>query len=195
MNGARISPRDRRVLALGALTVAGIIAVGRGLPAWRRWQSDSRASATELRAEVQRAERSVRAAPATRDSLAARSRRFLDLGPALVAGETPAAAAATLASLVSGAAASAGVRTVAVQVRPDTLGKAFFTRVAVRADLVGDVQGLTALLGALERGPSLLAIRELSMSQAEPAAPLDRAEVLRAQILVEGLALGRGRER
>jgi hypothetical protein len=195
MSIVSLSPRDRRALAIGALAIAGIVGLGRGLPAWRQWLRETRTSAAELTAELARAERSVSLIRATRDTLVARNRRFLDLGPALIAGETPAAAGATLATLVSGIASSVGVRTAAVQVRPDTVGKEIFTRVAVRADLVGDVQGLTALIAALERGPALLSVRDLSITQPEPAAPADRAEVLRAQILVEGLALGRGRLR
>lgn len=189
MSALTLSPRDRRVLALGAATIGLLFALGRGVPALRRWEREQRAEAAELAAEAARARGSVRAHGVVRDSLKARETRFLALAPLLLGGETPAVAGATLASLVSGAAAACSVRLGAVQVRADSAGQGVFTRVAVRADAVGDVRGVTGFLAALERGPALLAVRELSVSQSEPAAPPDRPEVLRIELTVEGLVL------
>jgi hypothetical protein len=47
------------------------------------------------------------------------------------------------------------------------------------------------MLVALERGPVLLSIRQLSISQAEVGAPADRAESLRLELVIEGLTVDR----
>jgi hypothetical protein len=184
-----MSARDRRVLLLGAASVALVVGAGRGLPAWREWYAGSRASAVQLRGELARAEESLRHSAVTRDSLTARKRRLVALLPLLASGETPQMAGAGLASSVASAAEAAGVRVGTVQVRPDSAGRTVFTRVAVRADVTGDVRGVAAFLGALEQDATLLAVRELAVSQPEPAAAADRAEALRVELLVEGLAL------
>lgn len=186
---ARLSPRDRRTLLGGVGAIAAIVALGRGLPAWRRWDAETRAGAAELVAEAARAEASVRDERPTRDSLAARNGRFLALAPRLLEGATPATAAANLSAVVSGVATLSNVRVESVELQSDSGGAGSFRRVAVRASLVGDVRGVMATLAALERGPTLLAIRELAITQTEQAGPEDRAEVLRAQLVVEGLAL------
>ena len=45
------------------------------------------------------------------------------------------------------------------------------------------------MLTALEGGATLLAIRDLSITQPEPAAPSDHAEALRLEMTIEGLML------
>ncbi|HKW09106.1 MAG TPA: hypothetical protein VJO33_01935, partial [Gemmatimonadaceae bacterium] len=46
---------------------------------------------------------------------------------------------------------------------------------------------LAKLLNSLEGGPTLLAIRDLTVSQSEPAALPERAEALRIEFTIEGL--------
>jgi Type II secretion system (T2SS), protein M subtype b len=184
-----LSRRDRRALLMGVGGVLGLIAAARGIPAWLQWQREARASAAERLTELASAESSLRNEPAVRDSLAASARRMLALAPSLLSGDTPAAAGATLAGLVSGAAAQASTRLGALQVRADSMSHGTFTRIAVMGNATGDVQGVAELLSALEHGPTLLAVRELSVSQTDPAAPVDRMEVLHVDFAVEGLML------
>jgi hypothetical protein len=141
--------------------------------------------------EADNAERSVASREALRDSMRVRAARFLALAPALLDGSSTAAASATLASLISGAAATADAKLGAVHARVDTSRRAgsTFARVSARADLTADVRGLSRFLLALERGPTLLAIRELSVTQPEPGAGADRPEMLRVELVVDGLAL------
>lgn len=187
-----LSPRDRRVLALGAGAIALILLVGRGIPAWRRWDAATRASAGQQVDQAARTEAAVRELPAVLDSLQARRTRLAALGTGLLEGTSPAASAAALASLVSGAASSAGVQIGAVQVRPDTATQGTFLRVGVRADATGDLPSLLRMLAALEGGPERLAVRELSLTQPNPGGPPDQVESLRMEIAVEGLALAPG---
>jgi hypothetical protein len=61
----------------------------------------------------------------------------------------------------------------------------------VHADVVGDIHGITTLLATLERGSARLRVRELTVTQPDAAAPGDRVEALRADLTVEGLAMGK----
>jgi hypothetical protein len=134
------------------------------------------------------------------DTMRVRAERFVALAPALLDGTSAATAGATLASILSGAAAASDAKLGSVQVRTDTAASdssggtpRAFTRVAVRASLTSDVRGLSRFLLALERGPTLLSIDELSITQTEPAADGMRPEILHVEIAVAGLALaGRG---
>ncbi len=185
-----ISRRERRTIGGGGALMLALLAV-RAVPLWSSATAESRAAAREAVREASLAEASVRARGAVRDSLASRSARLIRLAPAFLSGDTPAAAAASLAGIVSGAAALSRVQLGALQPRGDSASGGSFTRIAVRAEATGDVKGIMALIAALERGPTLLAVRQLSITQSEPAAPDTQMEALRAELLVEGLALNR----
>lgn len=174
---------------LGVVSISLILAFGRGLPAWRRWRAETHASATELTSEVTRARVSISRHGLVRESLTVRQGRFVALAPLLLRGETPAMGGASLASLVASAATAANVRLGPVQVQPDTTARTVFSLVRVRADVTGDVRGIGTFVSSLERGQTLLAIREISISQLEPGAPPERAEALRVNLTLEGLML------
>jgi hypothetical protein len=184
-----MSQRDRRALTVGVVSILILVALSRGLPAWSSWRHQAGEDALSTTAERARAEALLTIRRAIGDSLAARNERFVSLAPKLLSGGSPAAAGATLAGLVSGAAATTGVRLGAVQIRPDSASPNAFTRISVRADATGDVRGVTKMLSALERGPTLLAVRSLSIDQPEPAATNDHMEALRVTLVVEGLML------
>ncbi|HYR09675.1 MAG TPA: type II secretion system protein GspM [Longimicrobium sp.] len=186
-----LSDRDRRTLVAGTVVIVLLVVLSRGIPAWRRWDADVRASAAEMSVEAARAEQTVRLLPASLDSLEARRARFVAVGAGALEGETAAASGAALASLVSGAAARAGVQMGSVQVRPDTASAGTFMRIGVRADATGDLPALTRMLALLEGGPELLAVRELAITQPSPGGPAEQPEALRMEITVQGLALVR----
>jgi len=192
VTGIGLSSRDLRVLIAGTVVIAALLTASRGLPAWRAWLTERRASAAEMTGELARLEAAIPLQRALKDSLRARRIRLSELSGALVPGGTPPASAAALASLLSSAAARAGVRLGAVQLRPDSAGKTAFTRVAVRADATGDIRGITRLLAALEGGQTLLSVREFSVSSPSPAGPDTQAEALRVEMVVEGLAKSEG---
>jgi hypothetical protein len=187
--------RDRRTLALGAAVVASLILLAKGVPAWRTWLAEARASADEQTRAATDADALLTRTRVERDTLAVRNARYIGLAPALVAGNTRGEASATLASVVSGAASAAGVKLGAVQLRPaaDTGGRGAFVRVSVHADIVGDIHGITAMLTSLERGPLRLRVREVAVTQPDAAAPADRVEALRMDLTVEGLAMAKHR--
>lgn len=186
-----LSRRDRRTLLGGAGAIVALVVLAKGLPAWRAWDTDTRAAAEEMIGEARRAERSVAALPTLRDTLVARNERYLALAELIVSGDGPASAAGELAAFVSGTATAANLAIGAMQVRADSATGDAFARASAQGDLTGDVAGLTSFLAAVERGPFLLAVRELSITQPEPAAPADRPEMLRVHFVIEGLALRR----
>jgi hypothetical protein len=188
MTRGALMPRERRVLAWGAAVMVAIVLLGRVLPAWRAWERETLAGAAEIEGEAARATATVQRAGQLPGTLKAHEGRLLALAPLLLDGETPAVGSATLASIVSGAAAASSVRIGSVQLQHDSGGKTF-THVSVRAEATGDVQGITTFLQMLERGPSLLAVHELTITQALPAAAADRMEALKVDLLVEGLML------
>jgi len=188
---ARISSRDRRTLGIGVAVIAALVLFARGLPAWRRWDADTRASAAEMAEEAARAEATVGRLPAALDSLQARRARLVALGRGVLDGESPAAASASLASLVSGTAARSGVQMGSVQLRPDSAGAGTFLRITVQADGTGDLPAITRMLALLEGAPELLAVRSLSITQPTPGGPAEQPEALRVELAVEGLALAR----
>jgi hypothetical protein len=189
MNPSMASSHSRRVVGAGVVGIALLLTVGRGLPAIWRWQSESDDAAATQVQEMARARTTIARARLTRDSLATRQKRFIALAPLLLRGETPAMGGANLASLVATTATAASVRLGPVQVRSDTMGRGVFSRVGVRTEVTGDVRGISTFLSALEHGPTLLAVRELTISQLEPGAPPERAEALHVQLALEALML------
>lgn len=185
------SNRERRVLVIGGALIVGMLALSRGLPRWLAWQRDARGLAAGMVAEVARSEATARSLEEKLDSLEARKSRFLELAPLLLDAESPSKAAGALTALVSGAAQAAGVRVATIRVNIDTVDNALLRRIRVSAEFEGDVRGVATMIAALERGPELLAIRELTITQRDPAGPPDRPETLGVLLQVHGLAIDR----
>ena len=195
---SRLSDRDRRTLAMGLSVVTALLLLTKGGPMWIGWRRDAQASAVEMAADAARSDAVVAAYPVLRDSLHVRAHRLRSLDSTIVGGTDPASAAASLATIVSDAAADAGIKLGAVQPHVDSEPQSIgarqpathqaFAHVSVRADALGDIVALTQFLADLEHGPVLLAVRSLSITQPEPAAPSSRMETLHAEFTVVGLA-------
>jgi len=193
-----LSPRERRTVLLGVASIGGLLFVGRALPAWRRWQADVVASAQSASATAARDRILARNARAIHDSLVARRARLAALATAWISGDSPAAASAALAALVTRAGTGAAVTLGALDVRADSVGREPFVPVHVRVSVTGDVQGLATFLAALDRGPCVLNVRSLDVQAGDPAAPAQRSEVLHADLVIDALwrpvtDVGRGR--
>jgi len=187
-----LQPRERRVLLLGTIVIGLMIAVGRGVPAWRRWNEAARTSAADLTARAARGDAVVRGLAESLDTLDARTARLGALKAALLAGETPADAGSNLAVLVAEAARGAAVRLDAVEVRIDTtMGSKARTlpRIAVEVQATADITGLAAFLRDLEDGPALLAVRRIAVRPQNPEGPPSKVEALSVRLTIEGTAL------
>jgi hypothetical protein len=190
MSGALVlSPRDRRTLIGGVLGMSVILGGSRAIPLWREWDEQSRASAAELTTQVAALETQLRLLPALRDSARARAARADAARTRVIKASTVGAAAGALATQVTDIADDLGIKVSAVQLRPDTLFRAGYARVAVTLTAAGDVTHLADLVQALELSDALFAVRELTVTPADVLVSDARPETLRFQILVEGLAM------
>ena len=189
MTKPRLGKRDRRALTIGAGAIALVLLLSRGVPAMLAWQRDTSRAADAREEQLTRATAALARVGAVRDSMRARGARIVALAPALISGDTPASASATLAGIISGAAALSNVKVGALQLHADTASRDAFVRVAVHGEATGDVTGVMSMLAALESGPTLLAVRELSITQPDVSAPADRMEALHVELTVEGLML------
>jgi hypothetical protein len=151
--------------------------------------STARASAALLVADVAREEASIRALPATRDSLVARRTRLAAIDSAILDADTPALSGAELAEVVSDAAESTKAQVGSVQVRTDSSARGNFAVAQVQASVTGDLAAVIGFLSNLESGQKLLALREVGISTtADQSTTQPRRDVIRADVVIEGLA-------
>jgi hypothetical protein len=184
-----LQPRERRVLLFGTIVIGLMVAVGRGLPAWRRWNEAARTSAADLTARAARGDAVVRGLAESLDMLDARTARLGALKAALLAGETPSDAGSNLAVIVAEAARRAPVRLDAVEVRIDTTKARTLPRISVEVQATADITGLAALLRDLEDGPALLAVRRVAVRPQNPEGQPSEVETLSVRLTIEGTAL------
>src|SRR5829696_4477697 len=105
-----VSPRDRRILVVGSITIVALFSFARGLPFLLRWQADQRTEASNLLAAIANAESSGRLIQVLRDSVARSQAQIATISPMLLNGSTPSAGAAILASLLQDLADDSAVR-------------------------------------------------------------------------------------
>lgn len=191
MKSVMLSRRDRRALLAAASVIPTLLVLGRGVPAALRWNRTMRAHTVAATAALARARTRIGMRHALLDSLRARETRLIPLMVTLLPGQEPGSAGATLAGLVAKAAQTAGVRLTAVQplaaASSDSAAGAPFASVAVRAQATGDIRGLVRWLGALEGGPTDLAIRAFVVTQPDPAGRPGGMETLDLTLTIEGL--------
>jgi len=104
-------------------------------------------------------------------------------------GGSPAAAAAALASTVGDIADENTLKVTSLQLRSDSVAKAGLASIQVRLTGVTDVAGLAGFLRSIEGAATPMAVRDLTVSQPEPAASDAKPETLRIDILVESLGV------
>ncbi len=185
---SRIEATDRRTLLVGAVIVATILLLGRGLPRVRAWEASGLAAAAAAERAVGYARRTVALDAAIQSAAAIEERIQATAAPALFPGQTPDEAAAGLIRLLGEEADAAGVRITSNAVRADTMFEEAYAIIAARVIATTDVRGLAEWLHQLERGPMLLRVRELTVTQPDPAADDRMPESLNISALVEGLA-------
>lgn len=183
-----MTARDRKTAIFGAIAMMLLVAIGRGVPVLREWQTRAIADATDVTRQIASAREAATTLPALRDSLHARRTRLAALDSVLLRGASSSAAAAELASLVDDLAADSRLRVTAMQLRADSAPPGSLAQVGVRLTGIADVTGMSAFLHAVESDDTPLVVRELGVTQSEPTAPDSRVEALRVDVLVVGLA-------
>jgi hypothetical protein len=182
-----LSQRDRRTLVVGLGAVSSLFTIARGVPALRSWEADRKAEAQSARQQVDALRDGLRILPALRDSVRARQARLVALDSSLLAGASPSAIAADLASTLEDLADDNALKVTAMQLHSDSVAAAGIARVEVRITGVTDVTGLAGFLRAVEGGATPLVVRDLSVSQPEPTGSDAKAEVLRVDMLVASI--------
>ena len=189
-----LSDRDRRTLVGGLGAIAMLFTVARGVPALRQWESDRASEAATAAQRLGQLRAGIASLTRLQDSLRARRTRLAAFDSVLVAGASPAAVAAGLASFLSDLADDNTVKVNAMQLHSDSIVKAGFARAEVRVSGVTDVEGLAGLVHAIEGAATPLRIRDLSISQPDPGAPDGKPEALRIDLLVETIGAVRRME-
>lgn len=182
-----LSQRDRRTLVVGATVVSSLVVLARGMPAIRSWEADqlARAQAAAQALAVLRGGRAI--LPALRDSVRARRARLAALDSTVLSGASPSAIGAALASALEDIADDNALKISALQLRPDSVAVGGLARVEVRIIGVVDVTGLAGMLRDIEGGQTSMLVRDLSVSQPDPAASDAKPEALRIDILVAAI--------
>jgi hypothetical protein len=182
-----LSQRDRRTLIVGATVVTSLVVFARGMPALRSWEADqvARAQAAMQELAVLRGGHAV--LPALRDSVRARQARLAALDSTVLSGASPSAIGAALASALEDLADDNALKISALQLRPDTAAIRGLAHVEVRITGVVDVTGLAGMLRDIEGGQTSMLVRDLSVSQPEPAASDAKAETLHVDMLVAAI--------
>jgi hypothetical protein len=175
--------REKRTVIIGGGFVLAMLLLFKALPAFNKWRADVRATAESVAAERALAERAVSLRADYDDSLKVVTDRYMAMHTAVMEDES----GADLAAILADAADGAGMRLGAVQITADTTVKNGLIFVSVRADITGDVRGVTTLLQTLESGTPIVRIDKLAISNTDPASPRERPENLRAEITVSGI--------
>jgi Type II secretion system (T2SS), protein M subtype b len=183
-----LSKRDRRTLFAGALVVVAIAAGGKGLPALARWQESARSASNVLVARALRAEASAQNRPAVRTALASVRTRLESSGSMLLPAESVVAATASLVDAIGEATDASGAELASMQPTIDTTRGAVLLHPTARVTVIGSAEHVVDFLAAIEEGPALLEIRELSLTIMDQGSVLSQNRSIRAELLIGGLA-------
>jgi type II secretory pathway component PulM len=165
----RLSRRERRVVAAGALVSAlAVLAGWVVLPFARHWQDRETAIAAK-QAQLAQLRALVEGEVSTRQSLGARQHDRTVLRRQLLTGPTPALAASDLQSLLQGYADDSRVMLDQVDLvaEPGPTGKEGLPVIPVELSAQGDIYGLAEFLARLQYGGKLLVVDELRVNASE----------------------------
>jgi len=188
-----MTPRDRRALVLGGVSVAVAVFALRVLPWTVRSVFAAEAGWRERAALLARARADLADAATLRDSAAQLGQALIGLAPRILSGNSAAEAVADLSGRVNLAASGHQAKLERVDPVPDTLTRGRLRRATVRAAFECDVRGLVGVLEAIEFGKVALAVRELRVAALDAGSPEKSPELLRVELTVAGWYL-EGRE-
>lgn len=162
----RLSQRERRVVAAGALVSAlALLVVWGALPFLRRWQ-DRETMIVERQMQLAQMQSLIKGEADTRQRLAARQRDRAAIRARLLTGTTPALAASSLQALLQEYADGSRIALERVDLvtEPRELGTGKLRGIPVQLSGRGDIYGLADLLVRLQYGEKLLVIDELRVT-------------------------------
>jgi hypothetical protein len=159
----RLSRRERRVVAMGAvISIIGLVSAYGVVPFARRWQAREQVISVQMERLARL--RGLARHKAELQELVGQRFGWKNAGaPRLLAGRTPALAASALQSWLQKIADQSHVTVSQLDVAgaPET-GETALPAIPATMSAIGDVYGLTELLKAMQHGPVLLEITELT---------------------------------
>jgi hypothetical protein len=163
--------------------------VFRAVPAWRDLRSNAQSTAVETIARAEELETVLATFAGAMDTLEARIAQVSAIRPEVVAAETPAGASANAEALLAELARESLVRLDGVKIQVDTALSKQLPLLVIELRATADITGLSAFLQALERGPTVLAVRRLSVQSKGVEVVPAQAETLAVHLTIEGLGL------
>ncbi len=181
-----MTPRDRRALVLGSVTVAIGVFVLRVLPWTVRSALAAEVGLRQRAALLARARSDLAEASGLRDSAVELGHALVGLAPKILSGNSVAEAVADLSGRINLAASNHQAKLERVDPVPDSGVAGRLHRATLRTTFECDVRGLVGVLQALEGGKVALSVRELRVTAVDPASVEKNAEVLRVELTVTG---------
>ena len=195
MTGRRLRARDRRALALGLILIAPVAAYRAGIEPWlayRAGMSDALYAERDLLVREQSAVEGASKLPVYAEVLRA---ELNEVESWLLEGDAQMAVAGALTRHVTGAAQVAGILIQQVGTRDPDAAKGLLRATSLSLRVLGDLEGLTRFLHALESGAHLLRVDELSLRLAGVNdGDLERGQLMAAGLVVTGYWLGQPNE-
>lgn len=179
--------RDRRTLTIGAVIIATMFALSRGVPRYRTWRAVALMNVEHETAALAHLEASAARVDRTAGALAKTQSGLTALDSLLLSGTSASSVATSLTAAISEAAEGAEVQLGSIQVHRDSAARTKLAHVTARATVSGDIGGLALFLESLEVGPPMLAVREWSISGGSETIATNQRAVLRLDVVVEGL--------
>ena len=194
-----MADRDRRALLAGLVTIASLLLVFRGLPAWAEWSSAAQSSAMAARAEHARKQAVLAILPQAMDTLEARVGRVRALAPSLLVATEADEARQALVAVLGERARLARVELTDLDASVDTAESNVVPTLLAEGAGSGDILGLHQFLWRLEQTSPPLVVEVLEVVPSDPTSPSTSPEVLSFSFTVRGLAFlrpaqGRGRD-
>ncbi|MCI0433740.1 MAG: type II secretion system protein GspM [Gemmatimonadetes bacterium] len=189
MSGLRLSTRERRTITIGAIvSIAALLFAYAVLPIARRWQAREGLIAVEAD-RLARLRGLVAAEPDLEFAVAARTAALESGSARLLEGRTAALAASSLQMLLQDIANGSRVVVSRLDVAgaPDP-ADAGSPMIPATVSAIGDIYGITEMLSAIQLGPRLLEVTELTI-RPNPAL---RGDLMQVTVKVNAAWAGAG---
>jgi type II secretion system (T2SS) protein M len=188
---SKLSPKDRRALALGVIILGTALGVRLGPIPYLHALSEAQERVERERDLLRREQRVLAEVKAYPKLIPRAEDALLHEAPRLFAGPDLATASASLVNYVSTRAVRHRVFVQQSASRTPESAAAGVARLQVDLRAVGDLEGVLALLQDLESGSKLIDVEHLSVAQAERVGSESRdEEVLGVSATMSGYALG-----
>jgi len=190
---ARLAPRDRRAVLVGVSILAPVLAFSIVGKPYLHARAVLAEQVHEQQGLLRRELVLVQSVPRLSDDLSAATDALARAHPRLFPARDPLAATAILVSAVSEHARQQGVLIEVIESRPAEYLRDGLMAVQVDMRGRGDLEGLLRWLYAIETGPKLLRVEQLSVSRVGSESPADSldAETLSFAAAVRGFLMAR----